>query len=1742
MKYTKLSHKAIALFLTFIFLPSLFPVNYVFASNNSPTAPEASSFEPVDAADMVSLATGDLNYVLPLLNVPSPEGGYPISLAYHSGITMDQEASWVGLGWSLNPGAINRSVNGYPDDWKSGSFKEYFYDKGESETIYFGSLGYTSLTTGASVGLNVSWGDNRSFGGSVSAGVGFSQLAGFDAEVGSNGFSLGGSIGLGKNSPIGIAGSIGTNGVGIGINYDPLDPSSKSRISAGVNSSWSGDVAANVSYAHGEGVKKNSLGLNFSSQGLGVGGRIGIAGFRHNLSFETAISQSDYTTINEGFFIPLYFPVGEGLLTFTFGRQKVGYELDKTENNIVNGPLYLNDFPTSIGYWKCSYATEFSGAFRRNRWESHKVSDGSHQHENFNTLEFEVEFVETANSLTDIYEVDVNDNSTKFKLDNNNAVFPNYDSYRVAAQGLSGSIRPTLFKSGALFGLSKEIEDSNGNYNLEYELPEEGNLSQISAFNSKAYFHFENENTSSLLVNPIKFNDSFQAANIFGYTDTSSSVSNSERKHGSRFVEYYTNDELSGLSPFNSGLLKANESIDYSNNDAFESDGIGAFKITMADGKTYHYSLPVYNHELIFRQYGFNDVNPGKNDAYFEKRQLKKYATHWLLTAITGPDFIDLNGNNIADNDDLGYWVCMDYGKWTDGYIWYAPHGEEFRVDEENPEVKNYTWGRKDVYYLDQIKTRTHNALFVKEHRNDSYGKSLVHEDRLDKSTSNSLSFSNQSLLRLKEIILLKNEDTQDINKTNLTAIPSMPSAHYVNSIQWNDSISDGGGIKQVNYSLQNNVLDSKDHSNWTSLYERAVKIVDFTGYSYDLATGAPYTQNGVGGRLTLNHVTLKGKGGEQLMPSYNFRYKNGSYSLSHKDAWGYNKFNPQLWNLEEIQMPTGGKIKMEYEPDTFTSAIDYDLSWSATIPDNNNFIYVNENANFTDIGIKVNDMLNVSHKKFVSCNPTTNPNNPDNPTGYSEIIFDTYFGLARVVNVSSNQLILQLDGLPEPTTYTTSASCEFFGFADYTTVNYSEDYFSSGLRTKSITVTDGVDSFKTEYNYNKPGTNETSGIVSYIPFIPNSEEVPYGHELPTSIPMYGNVRTTSYGSNNESLGYTDYQFQVLSPKQFDKVKFGEILEFNSIQEKFTNELDVDVDIREIEIVDHMSSLGQILSTATYNANGHLLNKTINNYANGEDFKQGIAQESYQTYKKVNYNNANTRDKWVINSSTRTNYPSVLKSTTVINGGFQSTTYFEKYDSKSGQLLETITEQSDGIKFKTETVPAYHKYPQLGSKIDDISNKHMLTQTAMNKSYIKESEDWIETNATINTWKPSNYSFLINGVTTDKDVWRRSKNYVWDGPTSQDGLFEGFISNTDDGFDWSNSASSQPANWKFISEITKYDNYSMPIESLDINNNAATTKMGDNHTKIITSANGFYNEIHYSGAEYLNGSSFDGGIDGVGQSSEKAHTGTYSIKVSNQEGFKTTISGHHTATKYKISVWASKENHSNAQIYDGINLTSFNGEKIISGDWVLLNHYVDLSSSDHTIYVNSTSGNIYYDDFRIHPVTSTMTSYVYDQWDELVAILDANNLATKYEYDTSSRLLNTSIEVEDSDNFKGGFKKVTSNQYRYNQQENVSNINPLFSVVTYGSSSENHQVFEARVSGGSGNYTFRWFKGIDDSSTQFETSWSGADSTFRWDNMSGCETHYVKLVVTDNDHPSLRESIRVIKNNNECGDFQEVDE
>ena len=73
--------KAYAL-LFVIVVNTLAPTTSLFALSGGPSQPEVQSFEPAGTSQMVDLSTGSFTYNIPLFEI----GGYPMNLAYHSGV------------------------------------------------------------------------------------------------------------------------------------------------------------------------------------------------------------------------------------------------------------------------------------------------------------------------------------------------------------------------------------------------------------------------------------------------------------------------------------------------------------------------------------------------------------------------------------------------------------------------------------------------------------------------------------------------------------------------------------------------------------------------------------------------------------------------------------------------------------------------------------------------------------------------------------------------------------------------------------------------------------------------------------------------------------------------------------------------------------------------------------------------------------------------------------------------------------------------------------------------------------------------------------------------------------------------------------------------------------------------------------------------------------------------------------------------------------------------------------------------------------------------------------------------------------------------------------------------------------------------------------------------------------------------------------------------------------------------
>jgi hypothetical protein len=174
------------------------PTTQTFALTGGPSQPEVQSFEPIGTSDMVDLFSGDMTYNIPLLDVE----GYPINLSYHSGITMDQEASWVGLGWNVNVGTINRGLRGLPDDFDGVNDKITTQTNMKpNRTVTLGSglsgelFGWEGGSLGFSTDLGISYNNYNGIGLSFGAGLNVSMLDG----------RLSGGLGISSSSDNGLS-------------------------------------------------------------------------------------------------------------------------------------------------------------------------------------------------------------------------------------------------------------------------------------------------------------------------------------------------------------------------------------------------------------------------------------------------------------------------------------------------------------------------------------------------------------------------------------------------------------------------------------------------------------------------------------------------------------------------------------------------------------------------------------------------------------------------------------------------------------------------------------------------------------------------------------------------------------------------------------------------------------------------------------------------------------------------------------------------------------------------------------------------------------------------------------------------------------------------------------------------------------------------------------------------------------------------------------------------------------------------------------------------------------------------------------------------------------------------------------------------------------------------------------------------------------------------------------------------
>ncbi|WP_333864722.1 DUF5977 domain-containing protein [Sphingobacterium sp.] len=1612
-----------------------------------PTAPEATSFEPVDTTDMVNPLTGSFTYNLPLLEVPGPEGGYPLSLSYHAGIRPDVEASWVGLGWTLNPGAVNRNVAGLPDDfhevnmkrrdyWSGGNRKEYGISVGFANAVnvglVFASDTYQGFGVGASVGYGMKWGPGR---------------AGIDAGIGPYG---GGYVGMSVSSGYGIGNSLA---IGPSLSVQTNFESVSAGAGVGLYKSNGQDRASTS-------ILSTSMASSSNKPSLAVMG--GTASVYNQNAGRISTSSTGF-----GFTVP----IGKIFIGVSFRNTR--YWIDETVLVPSTGSLYTPTSGTPAG---------------EQAYDNYRlVPDG----------------LNIADELED-YEL-------------LGGTFPEYDNYSVTGQGIGGQIRPFLYARALKMKDSPENSRSNP-------------TSAHAVIRQGAGFRFVNEfsNAFDQVLNNIPSQAGHSGATIslpFNIGADPDKRTGNELT-ASKFVKYFTNDEIRDGSARTKGFIdvggtakgfqRINDHSAVGNSRSTKGGKqIGGFMVTNESGITYHYALPVYSYDEYSHQF-----DKRERMKFTTTQRKEPYAYTWLLTAVTGPDYVDRNGNGLVDAADWGYWVAMDYGKWSNSYMWRTP------AEGLDPDLdRNYLMfssGYKQLYYLNRIRTRSHTAIFEKEVRLDAKGSTA--KTALYPPDNSFFDQESSQALRLNRIFLFNNADANLVRETSGQAPSAGPDDLY------------------------NNVIDIFDiaAAGTAAIEARAIRIIEM-GYSYDLSKGTPNSFNirqpkQKLGKLTLDGIRTLGKGGAELLPPTTFSYnlpakapikgkvwsnrqftsaevmelgtmlegpgenpeyygtvsriqyggegriytlangkdmgssqasltlretKNPSYCRDCHDIWGYYKgdINTELldmnedlarrtsqasargsdaWNLRSISTPTGSSIRLDYESNDFRNAVferklAIPLKAVEKLDDYNYRIEIMGDGSLLrqgeyNAGAPLDGIL-LGFRKIGATEimPTMLQSSPGQPKAHVV----SWAGPSKI-NIRLTQ---QLSQFQAGSIYASPAP-------DF---NYG-----GGPRIKTVsTVAPDMATYTTEYTYSSD--NMSTGVTCYVPinmdpgYFENIQYkdklsahykrglnqdlenvLKYAREIPGPGIMYEKVtirnRVVQPNGDSQREGYTENHYRVM-----DRSMIGRKV----IQDQDWGEGNLHA--VNLTIRDLTTNIGDLKGIRYYDADGRLIRETKNSYLYDEASTGGGTDADIDAYKErlrpyafqgllverfaeARYH-SEKRYKKRTNAimAAREQYPSVMLSSTTIDyvNGTQQSTQNLAFDFMNGLPSRVLSVDAYGNRFLQETGFAYSQYPEMGNRLTNLNNKNMLTQvySRVNAKAHPNNSRAAVISATRTTWgknvavlDPVTGNTFVQNNAANGNIWRKVREDVLEIPDQfgNSGMLP------------ANQFSMTGDHWKLLSAISLYNVFSKPLEDHDRNNNYSANRYGYSNSRIVAGATfSRYRELAFSGAEdELLAAEIPGEISrGEGTvTGPTAHTGSRSLLVSpGKTGFVYTVPVNALTRPrtYVASAWVKNAPVRLFYEIDGnVTAAPVNSAQSTkkSGDWSLISLEIPLTAGTQLrVYVKNEGGaSAYVDDFRFHPKNSTSTAYVYDAFSgELTHILDHNNLYTRFEYDAAGRLIAT---------------------------------------------------------------------------------------------------------------------------------------
>ncbi len=932
----------IAWFLLLLFTFEIAHPLQLMALSGGPSQPEFQSFEPIGTTEMVNLPSGDFQYNIPLLDI----GGYPLNLSYHSGITADQESTIVGLGWTINPGVINRNVRALPDDFKGDKVTKEFNMR-PNQT--FGISGAASIELFGSETLK------RSLDLNLSMGVNYNNYKGLGYEFGVSPSFSAGLKGGGK-----LTSSIG------------LNASSGGGVSFAPNLNYSQAVGEEKHKTDSEDYKYVSTMMVGANSGFAVNSRSGLQSFSLSTSVSESSNISYWETVNDKPVAKNYnLSLGSAVANATFSFAGASH-MPNIEMPMSNSSVSFSFKPIGAELFGTFTSPSISGYYSEQRLRQNIVTRPT-----FGTLYSQHGKSDVSATMDFSRE---NDGAFHKHTAALPTVVRGQDIYSVAGQGIGGSYQLKRGDVGIMFdsksssisnGGSIGVEAGPGNaFHAGVDLKfnhtdshskkwDDKNNSSFKDFEFQgksigddfepAYFRAAGEMAVDTDLSFYKAigkdtvvgpdlnngaNGTFKvdvASKLMNHRDKPltdpipTDVKRRKRQRRSQAIQYLTAKEASHLQVHSIENYPLNEFIDLRHgngasnirtvqrqNSRRKAHHISEITTLRPDGMRYVFGIPAYN--LKKREVSFNvsgrqvdcttglvNYHQGDNttgnklgkDHYFNAVNTPAYAHSYLLSAVLSQDYEDLTQDGLSE-DDNGSYTKFNYSRINEAYEWRLPI-EKKKANYQaglyslaDDDKGSYIYGEKEIWQIHSIESKTMVAEFYYSNRDDGHG--------------------------------VEGED---------------------------------GGIGSMHKSvkLDKIVLYSKPDRRQNKEDATPIKTVVFT-YDYSLCPGAPNSTASNKGKLTLKqlHVTY-GHSHKAALSKYTFKYKNEgvTYDMKSYDRWGTykpNTINPDCqrplgndgnltisnsempyaeqdpgranpdagtWSLKQIDLPSGGTIKVQY-------------------------------------------------------------------------------------------------------------------------------------------------------------------------------------------------------------------------------------------------------------------------------------------------------------------------------------------------------------------------------------------------------------------------------------------------------------------------------------------------------------------------------------------------------------------------------------------------------------------------------------------------------------------------------------------------------------------------------------------------------------------------------------------------------------------------------------------------------------